>query len=452
MIFTKEDRIWARIQTITSETQMPRITQNATLHLGARIIAAILVGASVLLAPRAEAQDEGPRFTLIADLSLHDRSIACAAFSPDVKLVATTSIDETVRISDWVAGKTLVTLEGFSPGEEGTWDRQVVFLKDGKRLLTANSASSLELWDWKSKTQIWKQAVGARSLALSPDETRLVTADWEHAQLLVWETSSGKQLRELTGIGAPMKSGGWSQGTVAYAPSGKLFASTLGGTRDDSAPDVILKLWNAETQSAVAEMVPTIKRIHALTWSPDGTLLVGGGTEGTLFTAKLPEVAAPAKGVVKLETLIEQLDAEDFATRETAQKELQARARLVNRELESLLKKNLPAEVRLRITEVLKKVDRIAPEVSFLPPEHPGTIMGVAFSPDGRLLASVSRVHKQIKGRLVIWNLSDIKMPIFSWDGPGLTSVSFSPDGKHLLTSGQDGRVRIWDVAIGKRP
>jgi WD40 repeat protein len=199
-------------------------------------------------------------------------------------------------------------------------------------------------------------------------------------------------------------------------------------------------------------MVPTIKRIHALTWSPDGTLLVGGGTEGTLFTAKLPEVAAPAKGVVKLETLIEQLDAEDFATRETAQKELQARARLVNRELESLLKKNLPAEVRLRITEVLKKVDRIAPEVSFLPPEHPGTIMGVAFSPDGRLLASVSRVHKQIKGRLVIWNLSDIKMPIFSWDGPGLTSVSFSPDGKHLLTSGQDGRVRIWDVAIGKRP
>jgi WD40 repeat protein len=125
------------------------------------------------------AQPAAPRISLVGDLKVHEHSMAAAAFSINGDLIATTSIDRTVRVTDWRTGKTLVTLEGFSPGEEGTWDRTVLFLKDGERLLTANSAASFELWEWRTKKRLWKQEVGARSLALSPDETVLITADWE---------------------------------------------------------------------------------------------------------------------------------------------------------------------------------------------------------------------------------------------------------------------------------
>lgn len=121
-----------------------------------------------------------------------------------------------------------------------------------------------------------------------------------------------------------------------------------------------------------------------------------------------------------------------------------ARDRL--RDLKQALDGATSAEVRWRVEALLKMARGIAADVEFLPKQHQGTIMGLAYSPDNRLLASVSRVYQEVKGRLVVWDSCDTAKPIFSWDGPGLTSVSFSRDGKRLLTSSQDGRVRIWEI------
>jgi WD40 repeat protein len=72
---------------------------------------------------------------------------------------------------------------------------------------------------------------------------------------------------------------------------------------------------------------------------------------------------------------------------------------------------------------------------------------GVAFSPDNRLLATTgfkgtyiwnARSGKQFGRRLV--------------DKPGVTTAAaFSPDGSLFAVAGQDGGVRIWDVATGDR-
>jgi RNA polymerase sigma-70 factor (ECF subfamily) len=79
-----------------------------------------------------------------------------------------------------------------------------------------------------------------------------------------------------------------------------------------------------------------------------------------------------------------------------------------------------------------------------------GAVTSVAVSPDGRTAASGDgdANDANVPGALLVWNL----------DAPGLRaripghagriwSVGFSPDGKTLATGGEDGAVKLWDLA-----
>ena len=87
---------------------------------------------------------------------------------------------------------------------------------------------------------------------------------------------------------------------------------------------------------------------------------------------------------------------------------------------------------------------------------HSGRVMSVSFSPDGKTLASSGNT-------IVLWDvpagkektvLTGHEHPHDVWS---VMSVSFSPDGKTLASSGvnvigtKDSTVRLWDVATGKQ-
>jgi len=77
----------------------------------------------------------------------------------------------------------------------------------------------------------------------------------------------------------------------------------------------------------------------------------------------------------------------------------------------------------------------------------PAELEGVAFSPNGRLLATTSYLGTYL------WNpRSGRRVGRLLQDKPGLeTDVEFSPDGALLAVAEQDNGVRVWDVASGER-
>ena len=77
--------------------------------------------------------------------------------------------------------------------------------------------------------------------------------------------------------------------------------------------------------------------------------------------------------------------------------------------------------------------------------EHTSWINALAFSPDGAALASAS--HDQT---IRIWSLSDgTRRLVLTGHAGSVTTVAFSPDGQTVASGGEDRTVQLWDVNTG---
>jgi WD40 repeat protein len=86
---------------------------------------------------------------------------------------------------------------------------------------------------------------------------------------------------------------------------------------------------------------------------------------------------------------------------------------------------------------------------------HSDFVYSVAFSPDGKWLALGSGDHT-----VRIWDLETGSRELSSLTGPAsrcwakhtgwVRSVTFSPDGRYVLSGSDDGTVRIWDLKTGQ--
>jgi WD40 repeat protein len=86
-----------------------------------------------------------------------------------------------------------------------------------------------------------------------------------------------------------------------------------------------------------------------------------------------------------------------------------------------------------------------APKLKATLKGHTHNVRGVAFSPDGKTLASYSFLDT-----IRLWYLATGKEKLALKCGrDSVESMSFSPDGKTLASGGWDNLVRFWDVATG---
>jgi len=77
---------------------------------------------------------------------------------------------------------------------------------------------------------------------------------------------------------------------------------------------------------------------------------------------------------------------------------------------------------------------------------HEAAVFGVAFTPDGRTLLTAGQ-----EGLIRVWDVAT-RREVRRWRGHegGVLALALSGDGKTLATAGRDSAVRLWDVASGK--
>jgi WD40 repeat protein/serine/threonine protein kinase len=75
-------------------------------------------------------------------------------------------------------------------------------------------------------------------------------------------------------------------------------------------------------------------------------------------------------------------------------------------------------------------------------PEHTGVISGIAFSPDGKTLATGSWDHS-----LRLWDLTERRcIRTIHGSRSEVWAVAFAPDGQHLISGAKDGTVALWPI------
>jgi WD40 repeat protein len=360
----------------------------------------------------------------------HRGNFSVGALSPDGKLYATGGLDGTIRIWETDSGKLAKLLMGHNSYVYG-----LAFSPDGQTLASGGSFdATVRLWDVKSGMPL-KILKGHPSyvvqVAWSPDGRTVVGAGGESGVVLGWDAGTGKEAGKIE-FGRPVRA-------ISWHPEGKSVAV--------AAQTMPVQIWNPDTFKLIKTLGDIKSDVYSVAWSPDGKTLAAGMADSTLLFDE------EGKEIRKLEgrghAVAWTSDNKQLATSVTTVPAI----KIWNAEDGKTLQ-TIPATAYTLVYEPKDKqlisIDYTNIQVwdagsgkSYASYAIAGTVPPVWFA--GRPL--VTGVGT---GQLSLWDQATGKL-LRTLEGHTSTIMGFawSPDGKQIATACYDKFVRVFESATG---
>ncbi|HEY9668301.1 MAG TPA: WD40 repeat domain-containing protein, partial [Coleofasciculaceae cyanobacterium] len=208
---------------------------------------------------------------LMYTLTGHSESINCVAITPDRRILASGSEDNTIKLWDFYTQECLATLEGHEAGV-----KSVAISPDGQLLVSGSADNTIKLWQLPEDVDepicpdpihtLTGHTDWVKCLAIAPDG-QLLASGSQDKTIKLWQLDTGALQSTLTGH--------WGEvNCIAISPDGQRLTSC--------SWDETIRLWHLNTLKQLHSLSGHQGAIACFAISPDGQPLVSSSWDHTI--------------------------------------------------------------------------------------------------------------------------------------------------------------------------